>query len=101
MLYLKNCTHCGGDMVDDKDIWGAYKKCLQCGRYDSDNFIPQIIPPKHTYIRQCPKCDAQIRYTRKDLYNKSILKTSMCKKCRPRSNQFIKHKKSAIYGVVV
>ena len=31
MLYLKSCTKCGGDMYEDKDSYGAFHQCLQCG----------------------------------------------------------------------
>ena len=32
MLYLKGCTRCGGDVYLDRDGWGAYMQCLQCGQ---------------------------------------------------------------------
>jgi len=32
MLYLRACTWCKGDVYLDKDRWGAYLRCLQCGR---------------------------------------------------------------------
>lgn len=31
MLYLKACTKCKGDVHLDRDSWGAYLQCLQCG----------------------------------------------------------------------
>ena len=31
-LFLRACTWCDGDMYLDSDHWGAYLKCLQCGR---------------------------------------------------------------------
>ena len=31
LLYLKSCPRCRGDMCSDKDYYGAYKMCLQCG----------------------------------------------------------------------
>ena len=31
MVYFKNCPRCGGDMHNNRDIYGAYKECLQCG----------------------------------------------------------------------
>ena len=30
-LYLKSCPRCGGDMTVDRDYYGIYKMCLQCG----------------------------------------------------------------------
>ena len=32
MLYLKACTRCKGDLYLERDSWGAYLHCLQCGR---------------------------------------------------------------------
>lgn len=31
MLFLKACKRCGGDMHINRDIYGEYKECLQCG----------------------------------------------------------------------
>ncbi len=31
MLYLKACPRCHGDIKVNKDIYGTYKECLQCG----------------------------------------------------------------------
>jgi len=31
MWELKKCPRCGGDMFTDRDIYGWYEKCLQCG----------------------------------------------------------------------
>ena len=31
MLYLKSCPKCRGDMHLDKDHYGAFIYCLQCG----------------------------------------------------------------------
>ncbi len=31
MLMLKSCPRCGGDMHVNRDIYGDYKECLQCG----------------------------------------------------------------------
>lgn len=30
-LYLKSCNRCGGDMNSNKDMYGEYRMCLQCG----------------------------------------------------------------------
>ena len=38
MLQLKSCPRCQGDVQVDRDWFGAYKKCLQCGwSLDSDD----------------------------------------------------------------
>ena len=31
MLYLKACPRCKGDMHTNRDVYGAYSECLQCG----------------------------------------------------------------------
>jgi len=35
MIYFKACPRCKGDMVVDKDQYGHYMECLQCG-YETD-----------------------------------------------------------------
>ena len=31
MLYLKSCPRCKGALYLNRDIYGTYKECLQCG----------------------------------------------------------------------
>ena len=31
MLELKACPRCKGDMHANRDMYGSYKECLQCG----------------------------------------------------------------------
>ena len=31
-FFFKACAKCGGDMVQDRDSDGFFRKCLQCGR---------------------------------------------------------------------
>ncbi len=31
MLRFKSCPRCKGDVLIDKDIYGWYEQCLQCG----------------------------------------------------------------------
>lgn len=31
-FFFKSCARCGGDMVQDRDLDGHFRKCLQCGR---------------------------------------------------------------------
>lgn len=31
-FFFKACAKCGGDMVQDRDFDGYFRKCLQCGR---------------------------------------------------------------------
>jgi len=32
MFWLKCCPRCEGDLYEDKDTYGRYIACLQCGR---------------------------------------------------------------------
>lgn len=31
MLRFKSCPRCKGDVLIDKDVYGWYEQCLQCG----------------------------------------------------------------------
>ena len=31
MYYFKGCPKCKGDLYTEKDFYGSYFKCLQCG----------------------------------------------------------------------
>ena len=31
MWFLKSCARCGGDVVLERDEWGWFLECLQCG----------------------------------------------------------------------
>jgi len=31
MLYLRECPKCQGDMYLEKDHYGSFRQCLQCG----------------------------------------------------------------------
>ena len=30
-VHLKSCSRCGGDMNSNRDIYGEYRICMQCG----------------------------------------------------------------------
>ncbi len=32
MFYFKACKKCQGDLVREDDFYGAYFRCLQCGK---------------------------------------------------------------------
>ena len=32
VFYFKGCPRCKGDVYVEKDSFGTYRKCLQCGR---------------------------------------------------------------------
>ena len=37
MFYLKGCAKCQGDLTPEKDAYGAFLKCLQCGKLTEVN----------------------------------------------------------------
>ncbi len=39
MYILKGCLKCKGDLCPQEDMYGAYLKCLQCGRI-TENALP-------------------------------------------------------------
>jgi ribosomal protein L37AE/L43A len=32
MIYFKACPRCKGELYSDRDAYGHFRKCLQCGR---------------------------------------------------------------------
>ena len=43
MLYLKSCPKCRGDMYLERDNFGSYRQCLQCGKTeDTDAPSPML-----------------------------------------------------------
>ena len=46
-VYLKSCNRCGGDMNTNRDIYGEYRICMQCGNMvdipkESDPFALEL-----------------------------------------------------------
>ena len=37
MFYLKGCSKCHGDLTLEQDAYGAFLKCLQCGKLTEVN----------------------------------------------------------------
>ncbi|MDA1128715.1 MAG: hypothetical protein O2913_08460 [Chloroflexi bacterium] len=35
-IYPKGCTKCSGDLTPEKDVYGTYIKCMQCGKITND-----------------------------------------------------------------
>ncbi len=33
MFWLRSCSKCNGDLHEDRDQYGTYIACLQCGHY--------------------------------------------------------------------
>ncbi len=43
MFYFKACPKCQGDMYLERDAYGSYRKCIQCGRiYEEEARQPAI-----------------------------------------------------------
>ncbi len=43
-LYFKTCPWCRGDLYMDKDCYGVFATCLQCGRiFESHNPLPSLV----------------------------------------------------------
>ncbi len=34
MFYFKACTKCRGDLILEKDAYGNFLKCMQCGTFN-------------------------------------------------------------------
>ena len=45
-FFFKSCAKCGGDVVQDRDFDGYFRKCLQCGRIVDLGAAPQEIAAK-------------------------------------------------------
>lgn len=49
MVWLKACPKCKGDLFLDKDHYGKYQSCIQCGYIkdlvDGPTATPQAAPP--------------------------------------------------------
>jgi hypothetical protein len=46
MFRLKACPRCRGDLREDRDKYGNYATCLQCGYHqsDSEDMVPPPLP---------------------------------------------------------
>ena len=42
MYWLKACTRCGGDLFQNRDEYGQYIACAQCGTYLSEADEPGV-----------------------------------------------------------
>ena len=49
MLYLKSCPRCQGDMHMNRDLYGTYKECLQCGH------MVDIVQPNSLFSVPVPR----------------------------------------------
>lgn len=42
MIMFKGCHRCHGDLYKDRDIYGEFVLCLQCGYYLSDSEVAEL-----------------------------------------------------------
>ena len=49
MFHLKGCPKCRGDLFFEKDFYGSYFKCLQCGLMMD---LDVQVPGQNTEIRE-------------------------------------------------
>ena len=45
MFWLKACSRCGGDLFSERDTYGTYISCMQCGRYMTEAEETQLKHP--------------------------------------------------------
>ena len=45
MLWFKQCPRCEGDLHHDRDVYGEYVACLQCGYYMPDPEMFALLNP--------------------------------------------------------
>jgi len=43
MLWFKQCPRCQGDLHNDRDTYGHYVACLQCGYYLPDGEVADLL----------------------------------------------------------
>ncbi|MBI4339669.1 MAG: hypothetical protein HY680_06915 [Chloroflexi bacterium] len=43
MLWFKQCQRCEGDLYLDRDMYGPFVACLQCGYYLTDTQVKTIL----------------------------------------------------------
>jgi len=43
MLWFKQCPRCQGDLFHDRDPYGHFVACLQCGYYLPDNEVADLL----------------------------------------------------------
>jgi hypothetical protein len=46
VIRLKSCPRCKGDVLADRDFYGWYEQCLQCGHISD---LPDL-PPDGAYV---------------------------------------------------
>jgi hypothetical protein len=55
MFILRSCHRCGGDLYSNRDIYGDYGACLQCGYYLHDAEVLELwnaVTPQHESVAE-------------------------------------------------
>ncbi|MEE8442754.1 MAG: hypothetical protein V3S37_03305 [Dehalococcoidia bacterium] len=45
MLWIKQCPRCQGDLYHNRDMYGDFVSCLQCGNYLPDAQVAELLNP--------------------------------------------------------
>ena len=45
MVWIRCCPRCNGDLQDNRDIYGNYFVCIQCGYYLTDSEASRLQYP--------------------------------------------------------
>ncbi len=48
VFYFKGCPRCKGDVLVEKDSFGIYRKCMQCGRIQDLSLTQPGVNRAHT-----------------------------------------------------
>ena len=51
MLHFKACPRCRGDMYTNRDVYGPYRECLQCGHMVDEDRDEPGLPQQHRLDR--------------------------------------------------
>jgi hypothetical protein len=112
-VYNRNCPNCG-DVIEYKNPrsfkWANRdkKSCRKCyskqisetlkKKVEDGTFVvnkrPKNSEVKYTHFRNCPNCNEQISYSRKDIRDSLEKKRTVCNSCSTK-----KYKKGVINGV--
>ena len=50
MYWLRGCTKCGGDLYLERDKFGSYVSCIQCGNIRLDFDVPVMETTARTVL---------------------------------------------------
>lgn len=49
MTWLKCCPRCNGDLCENKDFYGHYMACIQCGHYLNE--VEEVVLRYHSPLQ--------------------------------------------------